>query len=240
MLTTIAVFASHGEVGADLAPRLAVRLETAVVTNCIAVAAEGGKLTFTRPCYGGKAHEVVSLKTAPAVATLGAKSHAPAAPDHDRPGEVIVLSPAIDPANIRTRIIERHPETDDGQRLETARIVVAGGRGLDGAEGFHAAGELADALGGALGASRVACDLGWCPPSRQIGLSGCTVAPELYLALGISGAPQHMSGCAGSKTIVAVNNDAQAPIFKYCRYGVIGDCQELAAALIDALKTSEG
>jgi len=239
-LAPAAVLAGHGAVGADLVPRLAFRLETAAVTDCIAVTAEDGKLEFTRPCYGGKAHEVVSLKTAPAVATLRAKSHAAAAPDPSRQGEVIALTPYIDPASVRVRIVEQRPDTDDGQRLETARIVVAGGRGLDGAEGFRVAGELADALGGALGASRVACDLGWCPPSRQIGLSGRTVAPELYLALGISGAAQHMSGCAGAKTMVAVNTDAQAPIFKYCRYGVVGDCRELAAALIDAVKNSEG
>jgi len=234
-LAPAAVLAGHGAVGADLAPRLAFRLESAAVTDCIAVTNEGGRLTFTRPCYGGKAHEVVSVNTGPAVVTLRAKSHAPAIPDEGRQGEVIVLSPDIDPASIRVRIVEKRLETDDGQRLDTARVVVAGGRGLDGTEGFQIAGDLAQALGGALGASRVACDLGWCPPSRQIGLSGRTVAPELYLALGISGAAQHMSGCAAAKTIVAVNTDAQAPIFKYCRFGVIGDCRELAAALIDAL-----
>jgi electron transfer flavoprotein alpha subunit len=239
-LAPAAVLAGHGAVGSDLAPRLAFRLESAAVTDCIAVSAEGEGLTFTRPCYGGKAHEVVSVKTAPAVITLRAKSHAPATPDEGRQGEVIVLSPDIDPASIRVRIVEKRLETDDGQRLDTARVVVAGGRGLDGAEGFQIAGDLAQVLGGALGASRVACDLGWCPPSRQIGLSGRTVAPELYLALGISGAAQHMSGCAAAKTIVAVNTDAQAPIFKYCRFGVIGDCRELAAALIDALDKPKG
>ncbi|MDP6786031.1 MAG: electron transfer flavoprotein subunit alpha/FixB family protein [Rhodospirillales bacterium] len=237
-LAPAAVLAGHGAVGADLAPRLAFRLETAAVTDCIAVSAEDGGLRFTRPCYGGKAHEVISVKTAPAVVTLRAKSHAPAAPDDSRRGEVVALSPDIDPAKVRTRIVEKRRDTDDGQRLDTARVVIAGGRGLDGAEGFQIAGDLADTLGGALGASRVACDLGWCPPSRQIGLSGRTVAPELYLALGISGAAQHMSGCAGAKTIVAVNTDAQAPIFKYCRFGVIGDCRELAAALIEALDNS--
>jgi len=239
-LAPIVVLVGHGEIGADLAPRLAVRLETAAVTNCISVTAEDGGLQFTRPCYGGKVHEVVSLKTAPAIVTLRAKSHEPATPDEGRQGEVTVLSLDIDPASIRVSIVERRREIDAGQRLDTARIVVSGGRGLDGAEGFHNARNLAQALGGALGASRVACDLGWCPPSRQIGLSGRTVAPDLYLALGISGAAQHMSGCAGAKIIVAVNTDPEAPIFKYCRFGVVGDCKVLAGALIDAIKNSEG
>jgi electron transfer flavoprotein alpha subunit len=112
-LAPIAVLVGHGEIGADLAPRLAVRLETAAVMNCISVTAEGGGLQFTRPCYGGKAHEVVSLKTAPAVVTLRAKSHAPAIPDEGRQGEVTVLSLDIDPASIRVSIVERRRETDD-------------------------------------------------------------------------------------------------------------------------------
>jgi electron transfer flavoprotein alpha subunit len=143
---------------------------------------------------------------------------------------------AADATQTRVRIVSRNVSATTGVRLETAAVVVAGGRGLNGPEGFNVARELADLLGGALGASRVACDLEWCPASIQIGLSGRTVAPELYLALGISGASQHMAGCGGAKTIVAINNDPTAQIFKSARFGIVGDCEEILPPLIDALR----
>ncbi|MBT3239234.1 MAG: electron transfer flavoprotein subunit alpha/FixB family protein, partial [Rhodospirillaceae bacterium] len=133
-------------------------------------------------------------------------------------------------------IIERKIKTTTGIRLESAEVVVAGGRGINGPEGFKQAQELADVLGGAVGASRVACDLEWCPPSYQIGLSGRTVAPELYFALGISGAGQHMAGCGNAKNIVAVNTDPAAEIFKSSRFGIVGDCREVLPPLIEELR----
>jgi electron transfer flavoprotein alpha subunit len=135
----------------------------------------------------------------------------------------------------RTRVIERRQENNEGVRLEDAKVVVAGGRGLEGAEGFRVLQTLADALGAAVGASRVPCDLGWCPRSWQIGLTGKTVTPDLYIAVGISGAGHHLAGCGNAKAIVAVNTDAGAAIFKEARYGIVGDYREVVPALVEAL-----
>jgi len=128
----------------------------------------------------------------------------------------------------------------DGIRLENARVVVAGGGGLGGPEGFKAAQELASVLGGAMGASRVACDLDWCPPHYQIGLSGKTVAPELYIAIGISGAGQHMAGCANAKVIVTINSGADAPIYQFSHFGVVAGCEELIPALTKEIQKLVG
>ncbi|HET9664729.1 MAG TPA: electron transfer flavoprotein subunit alpha/FixB family protein, partial [Burkholderiales bacterium] len=132
----------------------------------------------------------------------------------------------------RVRVVERRPEPGDGVRLEDAQVVVAGGRGLNGPEGFLALEDLAHALGGAVGASRVPCDLGWCPRAWQIGLTGRTVQPELYIAVGISGAGHHMAGCSNAKTIVAVNTDPRAAIYRDARFGVVGDYQAFIPAFI--------
>ena len=115
---------------------------------------------------------------------------------------------------------------------------MAGGRGLEGAEGFRVLEALASVLGGAVGASRVPCDLGWCPHSWQIGLTGKTVTPELYFAVGISGAGHHMAGCGNAKTIVAINSDPHAAIFRDARFGIVGDYRKVVAALIEALRRS--
>ena len=231
-----AVMVGHTSLGADLAPRLAFRLDTAIATSCIAVSAANGQFLLTRPCYGGKAHEVVSIATSPAVFTVKPKSFAPRAPQGDRTGEVVRLASVLDPTHIRGKVREVRRDESGGAPLESADIVVAGGGGMKGAQGFELAARLAELLGGAVGASRVACDLGWCPPSYQVGLSGKTVAPELYVAIGISGAGQHMAGCANAKTIVAINTDADAPIFKFATYGVVGDCHALMPALIEQLE----
>ena len=231
------ILIGHEAMGADLAPRLAFRLGTVVATACVEVEFAAGRLLATRPCYGGAARETLSFKTEPCVLTIKSKSQIALDRDAGRTGEVAPVSANAGPA--RVRIVERKISRTAGVRLETAAVVVAGGRGLNGPEGFKMARELADVLGGAVGASRVACDLEWCPSSYQIGLSGRTVAPELYLALGISGASQHMAGCGGAKTIVAINTDPTAQIFKSSRFGVVGDCQEILPPLIDELRRRE-
>ncbi len=233
-LSPAVILAGHTAMGADLAPRLSFRLGTAVVTACEGARIVDGCLHATRPCYGGVAREVLTCKTDPAVLTIKAKSQAARERDDDRAGETIAIAGEV--GETRVRIVERNREAATGVRLETAAVVVAGGRGINGHKGFEKARELADILGGAVGASRVACDLEWCPRSYQIGLSGRTVAPELYLALGISGAGQHMAGCGNAKTIVAVNNDPAAEIFKSSRFGIVGDCQEILPPLIDELR----
>ena len=228
------ILIGHDTMGADLAPRLAIRLGTTVATACVEAEFVAGRLHATRSCYGGAARETLSFKTGPCVLTIKSKSQAALDRNNGRKGEIVPL--AADAVQTRVRIVERNVSAAAGVRLETAAVVVAGGRGLNGPEGFKVARELSDLLGGALGASRVACDLEWCPASIQIGLSGRTVAPELYLALGISGASQHMAGCGGAKTIVAINNDPTAQIFKSSRFGIVGDCQEILPPLIDALR----
>jgi len=230
------VLACHSACGADFAPRLAFRLDTMVATGCIEVAYEGGRLAATRPCYGGNARETVSIRTAPAILTVRPGSHDALAPDASRQGEVTRLAPQIGAAAQRVKVLERRREAADGVRLEDARVIVAGGRGLNGPDGFRVLEELAAALGGAVGASRVPCDLEWCPRSWQIGLTGKTVRPELYIAVGISGAGHHMAGCGNAKAIVAVNTDPEAAIFKDASFGVVGNYQQIVPALTEAVR----
>lgn len=223
------ILAGHTTQGADLAPRLAFRLQSAAATGCVAVEAQDGRLRFTRPCYGGNARETVSFKTLPAVATLRGGIYDALPADASRQGEVLTLGSDV-PAS-RLRVIERRRENAGEMRLEDARVIVAGGRGLHGPEGFRVLEELAGALGGVVGASRVPCDLGWCPHSMQIGLTGKTVTPDLYIAVGISGAGHHMAGCGNAKTIVAINTDPEAAIFRDARFGVVGDFRKVVPAL---------
>jgi electron transfer flavoprotein alpha subunit len=223
------ILASHASRGADLAPRLAFRLEGAPALGCIAVEPAAGRVVVTRPCYGGNAREVVAIEAAPAVVTLRQGSADMPARDERRTGDVRALD--FTPPAARARVLERHRDSGDAVRLEDARVVVAGGRGVEGPEGFETLRELAQALGGALGASRVPCDLGWCPHSMQIGLTGKTVTPDLYIAVGISGAGHHLAGCGGAKSIVAINIDAEAPIFRRARFGVVGDFRAIVPEL---------
>lgn len=228
------VLAAHTIKGADLAPRLAFRLKSAVATGCVAVTAEGGTLRFTRPCYGGNARETVSIKTLPAVATVRSGGYDALPADATRHGEIVALDGDLPASRIRS--IERRRESAEQVRLEDARVIVAGGRGLNGPEGFQVLAELANALGGSVGASRVPCDLGWCPHSMQIGLTGKTVTPDLYVAVGISGASHHMAGCGNARNIVAINTDPEAAIFRDARFGVVGDFQKIVPALTAAVR----
>jgi electron transfer flavoprotein alpha subunit len=231
-LNPAVILAAHNSTGADLAPRLAFRLGVACATGCVAVGDHDGTLHFTRPCYGGNAREVLSFKTSPAVATVRAGIYDALSADATRRGEVI----AIELPPSRVRVIERRRDAGGAQRLEDATVIVAGGRGLNGAEGFKLLESLAETLGGAVGASRVPCDLGWCSHAMQIGLTGKTVTPELYIAVGISGASHHLAGCGNAKTIVAINTDAEAAIFREAKFGVVGDYAKVVPALTAAVK----
>ena len=227
------VLLAHDVTGAELAPRLAFRLDGAVATGCVDIDIGESAVRCTRPCYGGVAREVDRFDAAPLVATLRAGIFEPAPQQPDRSGEIVILAPDVAP---RTRLVARQIDATDGVRLDDARAIVAGGRGLQGPEGFKVLEALARELGGAVGASRVPCDLGWCPHSWQIGLTGKTVTPELYVAVGISGAGHHMAGCGNAKTIVAINTDAQAAIFQDARFGVVGDYREVVPALAAELR----
>ena len=230
-----AILIPHTNAGADLAPRLAFRLGSSVATGCVDVDVGDNDIRFTRLCYGGVAREQLSFSNIPAVATIKAKSFDALPLDESRTGDVKTRASVVTPDQVRTRVVERNTERVAGVRLENANVIVAGGRGIGGPDGFVKAKELAEVLDGVVGASRVACDLGWCPPGYQIGLSGKTVAPELYFALGISGAGQHMAGCGNAKTIVAINTDEDADIFASARFGVVGDCREILPHLVEEM-----
>jgi len=230
-----AVLIGHTTSGADLAPRLAFRTEAGVATGCVAVDADDGALRFTRPCYGGNVRETVSFRTPVAVATVRGGCYDARPHDPRREGEIANIE--LDRSARRARVIERRRESGGDVRLEDARVVVAGGRGLDGPEGFELLAELARELRGAVGASRVPCDLGWCPHSMQIGLTGKTVTPELYIAVGISGAGHHMAGCGNARNIVAINTDADAAIYKDARWGVVGDYRKILPPFIAAIRS---
>ena len=231
------VLIGHSDSGTDLAPRLAFRLDVDVATGCESVDIINGRPQMTRGCFGGLAREVVTFTKTPALATIRSKTQEPLTPMMERGGVVKHVSSILDENSIRTRVVNREQEKAvGGVKMENAKIVIGGGLGLGGPEGFKTLNEIAELVDGAVGASRAACDLDWCPRSYQIGLSGRTVAPELYLAVGISGASHHMAGCGNSKTIVSVNSDPNAEIFKSSRFGIVGNSQEIMPALVEEIR----
>jgi electron transfer flavoprotein alpha subunit len=230
------VLIGHLESGTDLAPRLAFRLDVDVATGCESIDIINGRPHMTRSCFGGLAREVVTFTKTPALATIRSKTQEALEPMMERVGEVKHVSSILDVDSIRTRVVNREREEAAGVKMESAKIVIGGGLGLGGPEGFKTLNEFAELVDGAVGASRAACDLDWCPRSYQIGLSGRTVAPELYLAVGISGASHHMAGCGNSKTIVSINTDPNAEIFKSSRFGIVGNSQEIMPALVEEIR----
>ncbi len=224
--------------GREVAPRLAFRLGVGLAQDCLEVSADAatGKLLANRPVYGGNAVAVVSCNQTPQVAAVRPKVYVPLEPDATRQGEVVSFPVDLDDSIVRSRVIEVVKEEAEGVKLEDATIVVSGGRGLGGPEPFAQLEELAKLLGGAVGASRAAVDSGWVPASYQVGLTGKTITPDLYITIAISGASQHMAGCSGSKAIVAINKDVEANIFKEARYGVVGDWEKVLAAMTETVR----
>lgn len=224
--------------GFEVAPVLAQKLNAAVVSDVLAAEgdAASGHIKITKPVYGGKANSVLIARQAPLVLAMRARSVAPADKKSSATAEVAKLDAQLDAALAKTKITERKTEAGSGARLEDARIIVSGGRGLGGREGFVLLDELAGLMNGAVGASRAACDQGWVPASWQIGQTGKKVAPDLYLAVGISGASQHLVGIGGAKHIVAINKDDKAPIFQAAEVGVVDDFKTFIPALIQAVK----
>jgi len=229
----------HTDIGLDLAPRLNGRLDGGLAMDCLALSIDPATrlLVSTRPVFGGNAHATVISKSArPQMATVRAKTVPLAERDDSRQGKVIPVEDKLDPAAIRVKVVERIKEEVEGVKLEDAEVVVAGGRGMGSAQDFEMLRELADVLGGAVGATRVACDEGWAPASLQVGQSGKVVSPKLYIAVGLSGAMAHIAGCLGSKAIVAINKDKEANIFNVARFGIVADCKEVLPALTAKLK----
>lgn len=224
--------------GRDVGPRLAFRLGVGLAQDCLEVSADaGGRVMAVRPVYGGNALARVTFPDAnPQMVVLRAKAYEPLEADAGRSGEVVELQPNLDPSVVKARLVETVTQEVEGVRLEDAGIVVGGGRGLGGPEPFDMLEDLAKLLGGAVGASRAVCDAGWLDHSYQVGLTGKTITPDLYITVGISGASQHMAGCSASKHIVAINRDADANIFKSSSFGVVGDWKSVLPSFIETVR----
>ncbi|MFH1169583.1 MAG: electron transfer flavoprotein subunit alpha/FixB family protein [Chloroflexota bacterium] len=232
------IILGHTSIGRDLAPRLAFRLETTVTTDCVelSIDADSKRALMTKPVYGGNARAIFAAESSPQIATIRIKAMTPRQPDASREGDIVKVDAGLDPAAIKARLLEKVVEEVEGVKLEDAQVVVAGGRGIGGAEGFKQLEELARLFKGAMGASRPPCDNGWVTETLQVGLTGKIIAPELYIAVAISGSSQHMSGCSGSKTIVAINKDPEANIFREARFGVVGDWKKVLPAFSAKVK----
>ena len=225
--------------GRDLAPRLAFRLGTSLTTDCLDLSIDPGTklLTQTRPVYGGNAQAIFTSEFMPQMATVRTKAMSPLERDDSRKGEVIPTKIDIDTSKVRTKILETVKEEAVGIKLEDAPVIVCGGRGIGGPEPFQTTlKELADLLHGAVGASRPPADNGWVSEAAHIGLTGKIVAPDIYIAVAVSGASQHTAGCTGSKHIIAINKDPEANIFREAELGVVGKYEEVVPALTNKLK----
>lgn len=224
-------------VGKDLAPRLAQRLGVGLASDCTAMETHPEKLlVFTRPVYAGKALNKVSSKVRPILATIRPNTFPLVQPDSAREGKVEAVQGAPDPADLKAIVKDIVLAASKRPELTEANIIVSGGRGIKGPEHFQLIEELADVLGAAVGASRAAVDSGWREHKFQVGQTGKTVSPTLYIACGISGAIQHLAGMGSSKVIVAVNKDPEANIFNVADYGIVGDLFEVVPLLTEEFK----
>ncbi len=230
-----AVLFSNDTYSQEIVPRLAHRLGGSAVGDGVELRPQDGKLSVVRQVYGAKAQAVIELKRTPAVIWLRGRSFEPAEP-RAASGEITRAALTIDAAAAPTKIVERKSDDSGQVRLEDARIIVGGGRGIGGKDLFEAQLKpLAEILGAQMGATRAACDSGWVPATWQIGLTGKKVAPELYVAVAMSGSSQHMAGVSDAKAIVGINTDAEAPIFNHCRYGIVGDFRQVVPLLREKL-----
>jgi electron transfer flavoprotein alpha subunit len=226
--------------GRDVAARLAFRLETGLSTDCTGLRLEQGQLVMTKPVYGGNAlAEYVSRDARPQMATIRPRAFEPAVEQSGQPAEVVRLDTAG--VESRAKVLEAVKEVAaTGPRLKDAKVVVSGGRGLGGPENWPAIEELAAPLGAAVGATRAVTDAGWVPPSLQVGLTGVTITPDLYITVAVSGAVQHIAGCSGARNLVVINKDPDANIFKHARYGVVGDWKQVLPAFTAKVKELRG
>lgn len=220
----------------DLAPRVALALNTGLITDCVGFEIQDNDIHFVKPVYSCNVMAAYALTTEPYLVTMRSRVEDPAERRDDAGAEVTVLEVELDASALETVVIERTIEKEEGPKLTSSDIIVSGGRGVGGPEGFERLTELAALLHGAVGASRPPVDLGWAPPKAQVGQTGEKVGPSVYIAVGISGAIQHIAGMSASKTIVAINKDSQANIFKVADYGVVGKYEEVVPAFKDALK----
>ncbi|HVP68645.1 MAG TPA: electron transfer flavoprotein subunit alpha/FixB family protein [Anaeromyxobacteraceae bacterium] len=230
------VLAAASSFGKDLLPRVAARLGAAAATEVLGFAGDGPAVTFLRPMWAGNVLAEVEIATP--VKVLSVRPTEFPAASKEGTGEVKAVAVAVDAAAQKTRFVEFREVKSARPELTEARVIVAGGRGTKG--DFKEVEALADELGAAVGASRAAVDAGWVPNDWQVGQTGKVVAPELYVAAGISGAIQHLAGMKGSKVIVAVNKDPEAPIFQLADYGIVGDLFKVLPELREKVKAGKG
>jgi electron transfer flavoprotein alpha subunit len=226
--------------GRDLAPRVAARVSAGLTADCtgLEIDEEEGLLVQTRPAFGGNLMATIVCRQArPQMATVRPGVMKALLPDPARNGEVVTVPVHLDERGVLAKIVEIVQQEGDGQvNLQDAQVIVSGGRGLGKPENFALIRELAEVLGGAVGASRAAVDAGWIPAYHQVGQTGRTVQPKLYIACGISGAVQHVAGMGSSDVIIAINKDPSAPIFNIATYGVVGDLFEVVPKLTQKLR----
>lgn len=224
----------HTSLGKDLSPKIAAKLNAGLVSDVTAIEADGDNITFIRPIYSGKAFEKRVVTEGIILVTVRPNNIAPLEKNEERTGKVASISVEI--KDLRTIVKDVVRKAAEGVDLSEAKVIIAGGRGVKSAEGFKPLQELAEVLGGAVGASRGACDAGYCDYSMQIGQTGKVVTPDLYIACGISGAIQHLAGMSNSKVIVAINKDPEANIFKVADYGIVGDLFDVVPMLTEEFK----
>ncbi|MCF6094862.1 electron transfer flavoprotein subunit alpha/FixB family protein [Microaerobacter geothermalis] len=228
------IFLGHTSIGRDLAPRVAAKLGLGLISDCTDISVEGDEVIFTRPIYAGKAFAKKKVVEGTIFATIRPNNIALDEPEAGKTAEVVNFSVEI--KDLRTVVKEVVRKASTGVDLSEAKVVVSGGRGVKNADGFKPLQELADLLGGAVGASRGACDAEYCDYSLQIGQTGKVITPDLYIACGISGAIQHLAGMSNSKVIVAINKDPEAPIFQVADYGIVGDLFEVVPLITEEFK----
>lgn len=228
--------------GRDLGPRVACRVGTGLTADCtdLGIDEQTGLVAWTRPAFGGNIMATILCpEHRPQMGTVRPNVFKRPQPDFGRTGEVIRISSTVKPEAIRTKVIEAVQVCTGSCNLEESEIIVSGGRGMGKPENFVLIEELAAVLGGAVGASRAVIDAGWKPHPHQVGQTGKTVGPKVYIACGISGAIQHVAGMSSSDTIIAINKDADAPIFKVADYGIVGDVMEVLPALTEEFKKAK-
>ena len=228
--------------GRDIGPRVACRLKTGLTADCtnLGIDEESGNMAWTRPAFGGNLMATILCPNSrPQMGTVRPGVFKKSAKDEAKTGEIIREDIHLEADKVRTKLLERIKEVSESVNLEEAEIIVSGGRGVGSAENFSYIRDLAEVLGGTVGASRAAVDAGWIPHVHQVGQTGKTVAPKIYIACGISGAIQHLAGMSGSDTIIAINKDEDAPIFEVADYGIVGDLFEVIPAFIEEIKKSK-
>ena len=231
------VLIGNTAIGKDLAPRLAQRLVVGLASDCVGIEKDDENiLKFKRPIFAGKAFADVVLTGRPIIATIRPNTFPVAAPDTSRTAEVVTEQAVIDQEDLRAIVRDYVLEASERPELIEANVIVSGGRGMKGPENYVILEELADVIGAAVGASRAAVDAGWIEQKFQVGQTGKTVSPTLYIACGISGAIQHLAGMGSSKVIVAINKDPEANIFNVADYGIVGDLFDVVPLLTEEFK----